>query len=113
MRFDPAGQACGNLEDNRAVGVPDRPLIRKKNQEAVIHWQPIALGLAAGAAQFGQNMQQQYAYQQQLALSQSMQRPVFPQTTTFRPDGFGGYRGSDGSTVKPDGFGGYKVTEGY
>jgi len=77
--------------------------------------------VAQGMAQFGQNMQQQAAiqqqnaYQQQLVLLQAMQRPSFSrnQPTTFRPDGFGGYRGSDGSTLRPDGFGGFRATEGY
>jgi hypothetical protein len=34
-------------------------------------------------------------------------------STRFRSDGFGGYTGTDGSRIKPDGFGGYRVTEGY
>ena len=111
----------------RAVPHGDRENIRPGVQGSTgIHTtytrqpQPNALqGLAAGAAQFGQDMQQQAAVQQQqihqrqLGLSQSAQRPNFPQTTTFRSDGFGGYRGSDGSTIKPDGFGGYRVTGGY
>ena len=27
----------------------------------------------------------------------------------IRPDGFGGYRRSDGTTIRPDGFGGWNV----
>ena len=88
-------------------------------QRAANFQQALASGLAAGAVTASQQpVYQAPIYQpppqMQIPSFQAPQMQVqVPQTTTFRPDGFGGYRGSDGSTVKPDGFGGYRVNGGY
>lgn len=86
-------------------------------QRAANFQQALAYGLAAGAmAAAQQPVYQPPIYQPPPAMQvPTFQAPQFqvPQTTTFRPDGWGGYRGSDGSTIKPDGWGGYRVTGGY
>jgi hypothetical protein len=48
---------------------------------------------------------------QSIAELEAMRDSMRTRTTRYRPDGLGGYRGSDGTRIRPDSSGGFRVTE--
>jgi major membrane immunogen (membrane-anchored lipoprotein) len=74
-----------------------------QNQGLASGYRPLA---PASPATYGITAGRPIAYGGQQSLSR------MPQTRTYRTDGLGGYRGSDGTRIRSDGLGGYRVKDG-